>query len=336
MDLFRAQAFKVPPGRLGGERPAGAVLEITPALRATLGDSLADVSPDRQIRVNFRVDPAATGAEARANVVRTLMLAFAFADDAEASDAAVALADRLCDATDQRSHHCLMVISAARDEEGRQVTIWTFPQEAAFRFEPDQSLIQLLEDVFSQKSDLRKAASFRGGRARDGFMVGWVVDLQASGTAASVADYWIRRFLDCELTITSESGTRLLVRAIRGASDQVQDPHARDQLVAAAAHLPHQPRQRMSLADVADTYLSGEARVAFERSLPAATLARTPFELDRPQLERGLQMRAFELDTGVRLSAPFGEIGRSVRIEDGTLTCVGKIVSDRVRSARGV
>jgi hypothetical protein len=227
-----------------------------------------------------------------------------------------------------------MVLSAARGAEGRQVSIWTFPQEPAFRFEPDTSLIQLLEDVFSQRSNLRKAAHFDGTERRDGFMVGWVVDLQASAATVSVADYWIRRFLDCELMITPGSGTRLLARALRDATDRVADPEARNQLTSAAAHLPHQPRERISIADVADMYLSGEARVAFEGALPAPALARTPFNLDRAELERGLGLRVYELETGVRVTSPVAEVGRSVRVDREVLTCTGRVVSERLRTER--
>ncbi|MDQ3525974.1 MAG: hypothetical protein M3451_13115 [Chloroflexota bacterium] len=244
MDLFRAHAFTVPPGRLGGDRPVGAALEITEQLRSALGDALADVPVERQIAVGFRIDleqsdPAGDGH--RANEVRDLLLRFSFGDAAEAAEAGTTLAERLCDATDQRSNRCLMVISAAREGDQRQISIWTFPQEAAFRFEPTRSLIQLLEDVFSQRSDLRKAASFEGTPRRDGFMTGWVVDLQASAGAGTVADYWIHRFLDCEVNVTPTSGTRLLARALRDAAEHVDSPDARAQLFSTAAHLPHQP-----------------------------------------------------------------------------------------------
>src|SRR4051794_9528682 len=157
MELFRAHAYTVPPGRLGGGRPDGVELRLTDQLKNTLGTALADVPADRQIQVNFRADPAPEAA--RENAVRRLMLTYAFGGDAEADEAARALADRLCDATDQRSHPGLMILSAARDGEQRRVAIWTFPQEAAFRFDPRRSMIQLLKDVFSQRSDLRKAAS---------------------------------------------------------------------------------------------------------------------------------------------------------------------------------
>lgn len=338
MDLFRAHAFTVPPGRLGGDRPVGAALEITEQLRSALGDALADVPVERQIAVGFRIDLEQSDPEGdghRANEVRDLLLRFSFGDATEAAEAGTTLAERLCDATDQRSNRCLMVISAAREGDQRQISIWTFPQEAAFRFEPTRSLIQLLDDVFSQRSDLRKAASFEGTPRRDGFMTGWVVDLQASAGAGTVADYWIHRFLDCEVNVTPTSGTRLLARALRDAAEHVDSPDARAQLFSTAAHLPHQPRTSWSLTEVANTYLSGDARVAFERALPAPALADTPFELDRPRLERALRIRVFELHTGVWVSAPFDEIDRSVQIEGDSLHVDGRIVSERLRTRPG-
>ncbi len=115
----------------------------------------------------------------------------------------------------------------------------------------------------------------------------------------------------------------------------VYSPDARAQLFSTAAHLPHQPRTSWSLTEVANTYLSGDARVAFERALPAPALADTPFELDRPRLERALRIRVFELHTGVWVSAPFDEIDRSVQIEGDSLHVDGRIVSERLRTRPG-
>lgn len=167
---------------------------------------------------------------------------------------------------------------------------------------------------------------------RDRFRIGSVVDLQAGGTTVTIADYWIRRFLDCELAITGASGTRLLVSALRRATDATDDPAARDELVTAATHLPHAPHAGLSLMDVADQYLDGAARTAFEDAWPNPVLARTPFDLDRQAMRQAIGMQVFELDTGVRVAAPVEAVGNSVRIDDGTLTVTGVIVSRRLRT----
>ncbi len=84
-----------------------------------------------------------------------------------------------------------------------------------------------MTDVFNQSSKLRKAALFEGPNLRNEFLQGHVLDFQADEVSHDVANFWIKRFLQCTLSIGGDSGSRMLAKTIRKAVETCDD--VRDQ-----------------------------------------------------------------------------------------------------------
>ena len=99
--------------------------------------------------------------------------------------------------------------------------------------------------------------------------------------------------------------------------------------------LPRSPRHRMTLRAVADDYLSGQARAAFESAMPNDVTLNATFDFSREEFDRVLHYRIFQLDSGVFVSSPLAEVGRSVRLTDAPkkrLTCAGTVAKEKVRT----
>jgi hypothetical protein len=334
VDLYRVHAFTVEPSRTleSAPPPAGGRIAITSELQGALERNLKSACFDSRTAVDFDVDPAT-----RTNVVRDEVMSYAFGSDDAADTVADSLANRLSQAMDLRSPHCLFVLTAVRRGEARSVILWTFPRDDAFQFEArgGAPLLRVLTDVFSQSSKLRKAARFQGEELRNHFLSGRALDFQSSSTSLEIANFWIVDFLDCRFGLTQDGGTNLLARTLRAAVAGADDAHERDQLVAAMLSLRHSPRSRWSLKEVADQYLSGRARQRLLDSVPDTATRVATFELNRELFERELRYRVFTLDTGVVVSSPVDEVGQSVSVSEGErrrLSCAGDVVGEKVRT----
>lgn len=336
MELFRLHAYAVSPQK-GAEEvsdPEGGAVAINEELRRVIGENLTSARFDSRTLVDFQVDP-----NTRTNEVRDLVLSYTFGEPATAKAAALALAKRLSMAMDLRSTPCLFIPAALRHDEGRTVTLWTFPRDEAFRFYRRRSgpSIQVLTDVFSQTSRLRKAAHFRGRNLRNHFLSGRALDFQANYASRDVADFWIGRFLDCRLGLAGEAGTRLLARTVRKAYGECGDPVDREELYTAMMAMRRSPQKRLSLQDFADRYLDkdGAAYGAFKAAVPNQESLHAVFDFQTEVFDTALQFRVFQLHTGVFVSSPLAEIGESVRVTEGRqkqLSCEGAIVDEHLRT----
>lgn len=338
MELFRLHAYAVAPLK-GAEEipdPEGGAVTVNNDLRSVISRNLSSAHFSNRTAVDFDVDTST-----RTNPVRDAVLAFAFGETAQAKAAAVQLARRLSGAMDRRSTSCLFVPAAFYDaDDNRVVTLWTFPRDEALRFRQRRTgpSIQVLTDIFSQTSRLRKAAFFRGRNLRNHFLSGRVLDFQADRGTKEVADFWIFRFLQCRLSIAGEAGTRLLAKVTREAYDACTDPDDREQLYTAILSIRRAKNNRISLKDFADRYLSGHAHEAFMAAIPTKESENAAFDFQREVFDAVLQFRVFQLQTGVFVSAPLGEIGRSVTISENgpeksvrRLACEGEIIQEHLR-----
>jgi hypothetical protein len=336
MELFRLHAYSVSPKR-GADRvpePVGGAVAINDELRRVIDQNLASARFDSRTVVDFQVDPAT-----RTNEVRDLILRYTFGDPGAARPAALALARRLSAAMDLRSTACLFIPAAFREDERRTVTMWTFPRDEAFRLRHRRSdpSIQILTDVFSQTSRLRKAAQFDGRNLRNHFLTGRALDFQANHATKDVADFWIGRFLQCRFGIAGGAGTRLLARTVRKAYEECGDSRDQEELYTAVMAMRRSPHKRLSLLDFADRYLTegGNAYQAFKRAVPNQESLSALFSFQTEIFDRALQFRVFQLNTGVFVSSPLKEIGGSVQITEGRekrLSCRGSIVEESLRT----
>lgn len=332
MELFRLHAWSVVPHRTTEEEPSpeGGAVNITADLRGAIDENIRAAKFDQKIVVDFKTDPATRNSE-----TRTFVLDFAFGQASTAKAAGQQLAVRLAKAMDRRSLPCLFIPAAMRDGARRRVTLWTFPREEAFQFRSGARgpSIHVLTDIFSRSSHLRKAAHFEGRSARTDFLSGRVLDLQASHTSRDVADFWISRFLACELGIRDETGTRLLAKTVRAAYERCDDPHDQEQLHTAMLSIRRSPQRRISLRQFADRYLSDSAKDAFLKAAPNDDALNSPFDFRRDVFDETLRFRVFRLENDVFVSSPLDQIGRSVRVADNRrLRCEGQIVEEKMRA----
>jgi hypothetical protein len=328
MPLFRLFAYSVEPQRTVAEAdfvaPVGGAIEFAAELRAALETALAAARAERRTtRVSLRVDPTPG---VRTSAVREAVLRLAFAARTSQAEAAASeLAARLSRAMDHRSPECLFLAAAYRDSAAapsREVALWIFPRDDAFRFRSQAQAIDLLNDVFSRTSRLRKLALFRGRELRTDYLEADVLDFQAGGIGG-VAEFWIERFLEAGLTITPDAGTRILADAFRQAAQADLSYAQREQLQAALMAVRNVPERRFSLEQVAEEFLAPEVAEPFRAAAPNVESARSLFRLNRELFDRTVNYRVFRLDTGVWVSAPLEEIGQSVHVEPEPADVVG-------------
>jgi hypothetical protein len=268
-----------------------------------------------------------------------------------AEQAALGLARRLSMSMDERSKPCLFLAAAYRESANaprRRVALWIFPRDEAFRFH--QMTIELLNDIFSRSSRLRKLALFEGNQIRSGFTNARVLDFQAGGVD-EVARFWIDRFLDAQLSISNEAGTRLLAQTISRVSEAELRPDEREQLQAAAIAVRTMPRTSWSLEQFATQMLSDELRARFLADAPNDESRRSVFGFERQVFEESLRTRIFRLDGGVTVYSPLEEVGNTVRVvqarrgEEATMSpgenargerlrVEGTVVSDKMSKRR--
>lgn len=266
----------------------------------------------------------------------------AFGDGAAQDAAADFLAQRLSAAMDGRSQPHLLVLVAGVDDAGAEgaTTFWTFPRDDAIRFDASaRPTVEILENVFSQTSRLRKAAKFSGKEHDGDFLDGRVLDIQTGRTSIDVANYWVDRFLECTLAVTSIQGTENVATAIRKVNESLVTPEDRERLNIAVLALRNSPRPSWTVDEIADTFLPADLGAKLrDASEPTMTNAR--FEINPGSYDRLLTTRVFSLESGVVVSSPLGEVGTpddpaSVIVQGSQLTCTGTIVKERLGGSRG-
>jgi hypothetical protein len=353
MELSRLYGFAIEPQRLVDDDlfndPLGGPLPVRDSLRVALDNSLrAAEKSGRMTEVNLKVnqDPK----EDRTCPVRDAALAVAFGNANKAAEGALFLGRHLSKAMDDRSPECLFLLAAYSEKgsEKRRVALWIFPQDEAFRFTPgqDENDIELLTEIFSRTSALRKMALFQGKNIATNFLRANVLDFQ-TGRADDVAAFWIRRFLEAGLSITPAAGTKVLADALKRASDAELSPQENQQVHAAALALHTIPQTHWSLEEVANNFLAGKAREVFLSTAENETARTSTFELDREALQRGLSYRNLRLPDNVWISAPIEQVGdgKLVQVEstdDGAsesgtgerVRVEAEVIQDRLGSRR--
>lgn len=342
MELFRIHAFVVTPQRTATTKspPVGGSYPVKGEIRTALDQLLVSTKLLTQAAVDFQVLETG-GSRQRSNVVRDLVMAFAFGASSKAKAAAITLATRLSDYMDERSPTALLMLTAAREKSSCRVTMWAFPQDEAFQFRASRSgaRIRILSDIFSRSSRLRKAALFEGKQHRNDFWSGRMLDLQTTGAFGKAADYWISDFLLCRFGLDGDAGTRLLVEQLKTTYNTFDGDNDRDQLYSAMVAIRTSPKRTWSLTQFANQYLQGEVRRAFIQSVPD-DLRNLSFKFQRDVFEKKLNFRVFRLEDDIYVSAPFDAVGddKPVKITDGGkrwLRCEGPVIAEQVRAGHG-
>ena len=341
MNLIRIHAYEVSPQRLSptGAPPRGGAFTADLPFKKSLETFLKESQLMKQPLVDFRVAhraDASSGSSVSTHEVRTLVLDYTFGKPSTAKSAAISLATRLGKSMDDRSPFTLMMLAAYSNGDSRRLIIWAFPKDEPFHFSVsgDRARIKILQDAFSRSSSFKKAAIFEGTNSPTTFWSGRVIDKQAQHGFGAAADYWVRTFLDSRFALTGKAGTRLLTKCLRDTYEAMSDQGDRDQISNAIVAMHASQRRQWSLSRFANEYLTGTAKQMFIKSTPEESRT-TTFSLQKDEFEQKLSFRIFRLQDNVMVSAPFGAIGKSVRLEDGVqrkLTCEGIVVGERVRA----
>lgn len=336
LDIFRIHAFEVVPAASEEDLPdlPGGRLEITDEFELAIEENFDRAEFLTRTFVEFEMD-----AEERHSLMRERVLNYGFGDEETADAEAEAMAERLALAMDQRSRPGLFVVVTGRDGDRREVTLWVFPRDEALQLRgggDGEASVDVLTDVFSQTSRLRKAAKFEGRNAEADFLRGRVLDHQANQSARTVADFWIGDFLGCRFGISGSQGSEFLGRQFRSALEDVESAEAREQLHGAIHAVRTRNNQNLSMRQVGEEYLDGEAREAFEDALPSERNADSVFEFDREAFDREIRFSIYELESGVVVAVPTIGEEEAVDIErleeeERWLACDGRIISEKLR-----
>jgi hypothetical protein len=346
MSEQRVWAYAVLPARTlapgAAPEPRGGKVAATEDLRAALRSAADRTKAGAWTSVVFKTDQIddARGRR-RSNQTRDALLDLAFGDEKAAEEAAVVLAHRLASAMDHRSPGNLLVLVGSSEGALGSVRVWTFPRDDAFKFdEASEPTIELLADVFSRTSGLRKAARFDGESHDASFIGGDALDFQTGSNSLDVANYWIGRFLDCRLGVTSTAGTQLVARALRKLDAKLSSPADRQTLTIGAMALRHSPRTNWTLTDVAHEFLPEGLREQLIACSDRPDMNDAPFSLNRDLFDELVATRVFSLKSGVVVTSPITEVGdaddsaKPVVVTGDQLRCQGTIAKETLRGRR--
>ncbi len=332
MLLLRVYAYTVTPRRdtAEGERSpaAGGVVQLTPTLREVIINAFAKIDKSALTTVDFDL-----GAN-REHELRDDLMKIAFGPTQAPKSAAERVAARLSAVMDNRSHPGLLVLSVEEEEATRRVSMLLLPREDVVQLKgnrDEEVLLNLLRDVFSTGSGLRKVARVEGHNSKTQFLSAEILDFQLAAQNKSVADFWVKDFLRAKLKISSESGTRLLTDALQRAFTVASEDN-REAVVAAILRARAGNVRKTSLAKYAEE-LPNELQDAFLRGV-SEELQSVTFEINRNVVKEKLGRRIFETQDGVVIYAPTEAVGDVVRVEtDGqtrTVRYAGVISNERM------
>jgi hypothetical protein len=340
----RVWAYAVPPIRTSAEAttPRGGRIPASQDLQAALQAAADRTRESAWTSVVFRVEQLddARGRR-RSNEPRDALLDLAFGVDDVADAAALRLANRLAGAMDYRSQANLLILLGNRADAIGSTRVWTFPRDDAFRFDAAaEPTVELLADVFSRTSGLRKAARYDGEDHDASFIGGFALDYQTGSNNIDVAEYWIGRFLGCSLGVTPTAGTQLVARALRKLDETLTNPAQRQTLTMAAVGLRHSPRTNWTLTDIASSFLPLGLREALVAAADKPDMVESPFALDHVLFDSLVATRVFSLESGVVVTSPISEVGtandptKPVVISGDRLRCEGIVAKEVLRGRR--
>lgn len=334
-ELQRGYASVIYPSKRddGAETPEAFVLRTDARFRQALAvaTAIAERRTMSPVVLNMNDD--------REHPVREALMKLAFGQTRTPLAGMVDLAVRLARSTDRRTQPSLFIVTVDEKGESRRVSMYVFPEESTFALRPAGrgSTEAFLEHVnsFVLESQLRKVARFEGKNIKTHFISGSVVDLQIGSSPRAVADYWVTDFLRAGFAINDVKGTTLVADGLKAAF-QKADAEGKQRVMEAAMALMAHGRRAWSLERIASEYLPGQLASAFCSVAQNADTLVGKFMLNKDLLRQRINYRVFQLTSGVWVSSPFDEIGRSVVLEGHgrkrTLTARGEIESERVRS----
>ena len=330
MAVKSVHAYIVTPqkGTESPEMPNGGPVSISIELKKTLGDVYKEAKFDSQTPVEFLFDSS------RANEFREKIIEYLWGNSNEAGKQ---IALRLSLKMDKRTEECLLVLTWGELDNGsRQLVIWVFPKEEALQFKAGSTnAINVLEDVFSRTSRLRKAARYCGYNVSASLLGGHVLDFQSSGEG--IADYWISEFLLSRLSLNDEAGSRIVGEALEKLYNKIQDRSSREKIYAAIVTLKNKPNVPTRAADIASLFFAGDNAIIgkFKRLFKSDDVYNARFKFSQSAFREVIKLSIYTLENGITVTTPIGISESDLTIKDENnkrkLSATGIIESERIR-----
>ena len=274
------------------------------------------------------------------NPVRDDLIAFLKKPSIEAG---TVLAKKLQDVTTARSGLGLLFLTVGKNERGEQrVLLSRFPADQGIIAETTDGKLEVsfVEKVFMKNAHAYKSVCYEGPSHDHDFWDGAAVDRQIN--TGTLADYWIREFLQSEFKITAKEGTRQLAVALKETAKKATDEKIKTEVIAATQLAKNLGGQSVSVNSFTEKFsLSKAAQEAVVKNLPHPDLATTTFTFDKEEFTKHASFISTELDSGVVLIAPsetFKDVIKQRKVENGDgkyeFSTVGKVVQQRIRNKK--
>ena len=253
------------------------------------------------------------------------------------------LAKRLQEVTTGKSGLALLFLSIGKNASGEpKVVISRFPADQGILADTNKGglTVEFVEKVFMKNSHAYKSAVYEGASYDSDFWEGYAVDRQIN-SSASLANYWIRHFLQSDFKITAKEGTKLLAVALKAVSAS-SDANGRAEVVAAMQLAKNLNGDVLSVSEIAGRFsLSKPIKDALIKALPHPEIADHKFQFDLEEFSKHVSYVSKEISNGGILTAPtdvgFDEIFITEKVgKDGEFEFKtrGYVVSQRLRNRK--
>ena len=168
-------------------------------------------------------------------------------------------------------------------------------------------------------------------------VVGMVSDNQRGYAPASqVADFFLKRFLGCEMIESAEGVTKNFFDATEEWIAQVPNPERQAQYETALLSELNNERRVVTPVDFAETHLRQEDRQDFRDWLSERDVNDSPFEKDTHLIRSRLRRMRVDFESGISVSVPPDTIEQGyVKISTAANDLTRMEIEDRLREMRG-
>ncbi len=248
------------------------------------------------------------GNDNQTNEIRSILLNIIETNDQDTKKRnADLLAERLASVTDERNKEGLFVIMEGRYDEQRRIMLVRLKGDEGVvrRMGRDTFELDMPEDIYTARSKFFKAALFEDEISDRSFWNGLAVDKQLGiSNPKEISDYWIKHFLQAQLSITDKNGTSLLAKTFRELLRKKLDIREKNQIISSIVNLRNREDKRITLNNIADNLLTGELGNLFKELIQDERLLNTPFEIDTTVYDSILGEEVIQFDNGSIVITP--------------------------------
>jgi hypothetical protein len=217
------------------------------------------------------------------------------------------IADRLRQATDNRSGIGLLFLMYGQHGVKKRMLISRFPADQAILAEVSKNGldVEFLEQVFIRRMSAYKALMLEHVTPVNGFWSGIATDRQAGGSAENISNYWIEDFLSADFSETPAAGTKRLAVALKMAVRANPDLHVKAQIAHAVSLAPNVfQNQQVSVESFCKHFGFSDMTIAtIVNQLSKPSLATKNFKFDATEFLSKVPYRTDELENGALLTA---------------------------------